>query len=446
LPADSEKVVFTDARARGLQLMVRWRAGVVRAGVLGADKYRLTWLYRYQFSGSASSGRKNLKIGAWPEMSVEQAIAECLRLAELLKLGIDPATRVHERRAQQLHSKLLNAVAGNVPERLRVESVVESFRAHWPSTGRAQVTLDTYLKALNAYVLPKFAGRSVASISGREWDDFIADLAHTQGKPGAASGAHKAGRRLFSFAVRTELIAYNPLLDRPESVRATRLAPDVRFLESSQVHKFLTELDAQGLPEWSRVTLHLMLRVGVRVEEWSRVRIDWLNLKRQRIEHPAESMKGRRVAWTHLSERSVQLLLDWLALLKQQHGTLDRSWFLFGDESDPSRAQRTHLSDHTKNLRDWIDFSPKLMRKTISTHLQRQGCPPVVLRAIRNQSVVTGVEANYDFDDLFHLKKEWIERWDGLLERVKSDPHALETERDSTLDEGLAGRVDELFS
>lgn len=402
-------------------------------------------MFRYLFTGGDAHKRNVLKIGEWPDMAVDDAIREAHRLAELLKLGIDPGMRVYQRRAELLQTKLVNATSGNVPNRLRVETVIEAFRAHWPSTGRAAVTLETYIKALEAYVLPKFAGRSVASISGREWDDFIADLAHTQSKKGAAANAHKAGRRLFTFAVRSELIAYNPLLDRPESVRATKLPVDDRFLESAQVHRFLTELDKQALPEWARVTLHLMMRVGVRVEEWSRVRLGELNLKRMRIEHPAESMKGRKAAWTHLTQDSVQILLDWLESLKRTHGQLNREWYLFPSDADPSRPQRTHLSDHTKHLREWLDFSPKLLRKTISTHLQRQGCPPVVLRAIRNQAVAQGIEASYDFDDLFHLKKEWIERWGELLKQCAENPLALEVERDSALDDELAGRVDELF-
>lgn len=445
LPVDVDKMVFTDASAGGLQLLVRWRAGVVRSGLPGPDKVSITWQFRYQIAGPHGPRRNSLKVGTWPEMPVDEAKRESARLGELLAAGIDPAARVHQRRADALNARLLNSVAGNVPERLRVETVVESFKAHWPSTGRAPVTLSTYCRAFDSLILPKFAGRNVASISGREWDDFISDLAHVQGKPGAAANAHKAGRRLFTFAVRSELIAYNPLLDRPESVRATKLAPDDRFLESAQVHRFLTELDQQALPEWARVTLHLMMRVGVRVEEWSRVRLGELNLKRMRIEHPAESMKGRKAAWTHLTQDAVQILLEWLESLKRTHGALNREWYLFPSDADPSRSQRAHLSDHTKHLREWLDFSPKLLRKTISTHLQRQGCPPVVLRAIRNQAVAQGVEASYDFDDLFHLKKEWIERWGELLKQCAENPLALEIERDSALDDVLSGRVDELF-
>jgi hypothetical protein len=55
------------------------------------------------------------------------------------------------------------------------------------------------------------------------------------------------------------------------------------------------------------------------------------------------------------------------------------------------------------------------------------------LRAIRNQVITHGVESHYDFDDLFHLKKEWLETWGKLLEAVKADPSTLIPEKESRL-------------
>jgi len=53
---------------------------------------------------------------------------------------------------------------------------------------------------------------------------------------------------------------------------------------------------------------------------------------------------------------------------------------------------------------------------------------------------------HYDFDDLFHLKKLWMEKWSELLEEAKISASALVTDRDSHLEKDLLKEVDDLFS
>lgn len=435
-----EKKAFTSSEARGLQLIVMWKGSAVRSRP-ARESYHYNWYLRYPVP--ETNKRAQIKLGSWPGMSCNQAIDEATRLNQLLAAGIDPRSDKLKARAQQIDEQLKSA--GVVPYKLRFENVVDAMGTHWPSTGKDPGTFYKYRQALEKHAYPAFVGRNIKTISGKEWDNLIADLAHIKKMPGAASNTHKAGRRLFSFAVEQELLQYNPLLQRKASLYAARLAPDERFLESSEVHTFLNQIDSVDIPEWSRVNLKLMMIVGVRVEEWERVRIGWIRFDKMRIEHPAESMKNRTAAWTHLPKQAIEILLKWLNTLKEQFGPLQPNWYLFPSDESPTIDQRSKLSDHTWAMRETLQFSPKLIRKTISTHLQRHGCPPTVLRAIRNQSVTRGVESHYDFDDLFHLKKQWIEKWCALLDDVKENPKALQTERDSELDSELSTQVADLF-
>lgn len=434
------KKAFTSAQARGLQLIVMWKGSAIRSRP-ARDSFHYNWYLRYPIPDS--NKRAQIKIGSWPGMTCKQAVDEAIRLNQLLAVGVDPRSDKLKERAQRIDDSL--KAAGVVPFKLRFENVVEALAKHWPSTGKDPGTFYKYRQALEKHAYPEFVGRNIKSISGKEWDNLISDLAHIKKMPGAASNTHKAGRRLFSFAVEQELLQYNPLLQRKTSLYAARLAPDERFLESHQVHTFLNEIDAVSIPEWARINLKLMMLVGVRVEEWERVKIGWIRFEKMRIEHPAESMKNRTAAWTHLPKNAIEILLQWLGTIKTQFGALQPDWYLFPSDAAPTIAEKSKLSDHTWAMRDTLQFSPKLIRKTISTHLQRHGCPPAVLRAIRNQSITRGVESHYDFDDLFHLKKEWIEKWAALLENARENPTALQTDRDSVLDSELSSQVAHLF-
>lgn len=441
IPSNREKQTFTSNLVAGLQLVVSWRGSAIRSRPT-RESFNYNWYFRFQVP--STDKRSQIKIGQWPGMTSKQAEIEANRLWELARNGIDPRSTKLRDRAEKIDQAARES--GLVPTKLRFEYVLEAMEKSWDLTGKTTGTMRKYRQALEKHAYPVFYGRNIKSITGNEWDELITSIANVKKMPGAANNTHKAGRRLFNYAVDQQLINYNPLLQRKLSLAATQLEADERFLEARDVHKFMNEIDKQPIPMRAIVNLKMMMQVGVRVDEWERVRIGWINFDRMRIEHPADSMKNRNAAWTHLPNATIEILIDWLNQLKEQFGPLEHDWYLFSSDESPRIAERTKLSDHTNDLKDWINFSPKLLRKTISTHLQRQGCPPAVLRAIRNQSVTEGVESHYDFDDLFHLKKQWIEKWADLLEQAKADPAALITDRDSQLDSSLSNQVANLFN
>jgi site-specific recombinase XerD len=445
LPVTKDKDVFTDSRCMGLQLRVRWKAKAVRSKKSDIDDFLFDWFFRYQVPHVLPPKRSQLKIGDWPQVSPNAAINEAKKLKDAVKAGSDPRAMVLRKRADEVDTASA-ITSGVVLPKFRFENVLKAMSEYWPSTGKSLGTFEKYQRSLEIHALPRLIGRDIRSITGNEWDELITRIANIEKKPGAANNIHKAGRRLFNFAVEQEVIQYNPILQRKRSLTATRLTPSEQFLDAAQVHKLLNELYDQDIPTWAKVNLDLMLRVGVRIEEWKRIKIGWVNLKSMRIEHPGSSMKNGRDALTHLPESAVKILINWLLDLKSKHGALKESWYLFPDDEDPTQQNNKRLSDITSKTKSWLNFTPKQLRKTISTHLQRQGCPPVVLRAIRNQTVAEGVEVHYDFDDLFHLKKLWMEKWSELLEEAKISASALVTDRDSHLEKDLLKEVDDLFS
>jgi len=445
LPSNPRQT-YTQKGVVGLQLIIAWKKNAERIDnikrVDAGDYYTYTWRFRYK--DVETEKRTSIDVGIWPAISAMDAVSICKGLHLQNSMGVSPKAEVLSNRSSQIRDTSLEFKL--TPVAFRVDEVVKRFAEYWPSTGKDVGTLNKYRSTLELHFFPIAGSRDIRTITAIEWDSWVNNLANVAGKKGAAANLHKAGRRLFSFAAEQGIIKYNPLLQRRSVLESVRIEPDKRFLDSEQIHDFVNNVDDLKIAEWARVTLKMILMVGVRIEEWQRVKIGWINFKNKKIDHPGEAMKNGKIAATPLTDDAIDLLIDWLKVIKGKYGTIDKDWYLFTNQEDMLKPCSFATIDEVRKDRPFEGFTIKTLRKTISTQLQRQGCPPAVLRAIRNQTITTGVEANYDFDDLYHLKKEWIEKWGEMLRAVKSDPRALYTDRDSHLDSDKASVVDDLFS
>ncbi|MBQ4836087.1 tyrosine-type recombinase/integrase [Pseudoalteromonas luteoviolacea] len=444
IPNNKNYLTATFSGFPGLQLYLRWESKHVQPESLDSverqSKTVYNWRYRYQKPNSTQ--RTAVSLGNYPEIGIDEAKAEHGRLMALVKGGTDPQIDVLQ---EKLRQKMLASMVDGFTKKSSVNHVFMEFKKDWELTGGTERALRNYELSYEKYILPHWNGRDMKSISPREWDEFVLNIANIQGKKGAAEAVHKAMRRLFSYAVEKDIVASNPLFGRKAVLPSIMGTPDETYLESHEVHKLLTELGDQPCEPMLKVLITLMLRVGVRSEEWTRVKLGWINFQKMRIEHPPESMKNRKKAWTHLPENVITLLIDYIGTLKDRYSELDKEMYLFHEHDPHTQLERDYFSRKISELHTWLKFTPKIFRKTVSTHLQERGCPSEVLRAIRNQTLAKGTGKNYEFGDLFQLKKEWIDRWQLILEEVKHDPDALVGEKESQLNDALTSKVNDLF-
>lgn len=437
---------FTCNKYPKLQLFVAWRNKVTKSNVLINEHnithyYRIEWRFRYS---KPNGGRTSTTLGSWPEMRLHDAVTRKIQYEELLKSGVDPVEKNKQKRAQEILARKLAGIELNA--KYTVDIVLAAMIEDWPRTGKSEDTLAKYKQSIKRYIIPKFIGREMSGISGTEWDAFILEIANIKGKKGAANNVHKAGRKLFSFAVERGFLQYNPLLSRMESVRATKLEPNERWLSGAELHRLLNELDNQELSETAKYATKLMLRLGVRVHEWNKLQIKHINFQQCRIEHPKEIMKARNKVWTYLNPKAIDLIIQYLEYYKGIYGALDPEWYFFPG-SDPTKRNNedSWLAKELQPLYKWIDFTPKHLRKTIATHLSRQGADDKIIDVILNHVLARGANKAYTFDELYHFKRQWLEKWSGLLDDVAKDATALDVESDDQIDEESNARLQGLF-
>ncbi|MEC4091133.1 tyrosine-type recombinase/integrase [Pseudoalteromonas rubra] len=443
IPAGRKNYFATFIGYRGLQLYLRWkRPGQVMNTALDR-KLNTVYNWRIRYTKAASNSRTFISLGNYPEISVEDIQVKYAHVISLIDRGIDPQ---QEKLQEKIRQTQVQSMIDGFSKPSSVNVLFEQLKADWPKTGKSQTTLRNYTYNFNHYILPTFNGRDIRSILAAEWEDHILEMANVQKRPGNAQEAHKVMRLLCSFAVERGILEYNPLLGRKNVLRAVRGGKSDAHLDSHALHKFLNELHEQPAERWVKTLAEVMLRVGVRSIEWARVKVGWINFQKMRIEHPAESIKTRQRAWTHLPENVVSLLIEHLQYLKSEYGELRPEMYLFHNIGKPDhQVSETLYTTKFKKFHSWIHITPKMMRKTLSTHLQQAGCPHEARRAVLNQVVDEGVGGHYDFADLFATKKMWIERWQTMLDDVAKDPSALVADTESQLNEELASKVGELF-
>ncbi|MBQ4838800.1 tyrosine-type recombinase/integrase [Pseudoalteromonas luteoviolacea] len=445
IPISKRDFTATFIGFTGLQLYLRWAKSSVQPQSLDklGRKASTVFNWRFRYQKPNTKQRTSVSLGYYPEIDIEAVQVEHNRLSNLLREGRDPQLVLLE---EKVRAKNVQSLVDGFTRRSSVNNVFMRFKEDWPLTGGSDRAFRNYELSYEKYILPAWNARDMKSIAPREWDEFVLNLANIEGKKGAAEAVHKTMRRLYSYAVEKDILASNPLFGRKAVLPNIATSPDESYLESEDVHKLLNELSAQDCPSWLELLINLMLRVGVRSEEWTRVKLGWFNFQKMRIEHPPESMKNGKKAWTHLPENVIKMVLTHLEELKAQYGELDKEMYLFHVPGEPFiQVKRDYFSRNVKYLQGWLMFTPKMFRKTISTHLQEKGAPTEVLRAIRNQTLSKGVGKHYEFGDLFQLKKTWVERWQDILEEVKADPSALISDKESHLNDELASKVSDIF-
>ena len=155
------------------------------------------------------------------------------------------------------------------------------------------------------------------------------------------------------------------------------------------------------------------LRIGnVHSLKWSKI-----DAENGVIVHAKTDMKAKKATRTAISEPLLDLLVDWQ----------DRSPHS-GDRLFASEYNTDTVSRWVRNrLSDWIPFTTHDLRRTVSTTLQKIGCPREIRRRITNHEPPKTIDQHYDHDDQIEQQLYWLNRWGETLEALRDDPAALET-------------------
>ena len=253
------------------------RDGLYLEVVPGGQKY---WWFVSQIGGK----RKKVSVGKWPDVSLKEARE--LLVMKKREAGISCF-------CPEVEGVLLSEIAEEW-YKVRVSGFSEGYKA------RVRRWMDNY-------VLPKFKGRSLASITGSE---ILAVCREAEGK-GHLETAHRV-LNVFSQVFKYAMPFY--VQGDPTVILAGKLVPVhtthfAKVTDAREISNLMREISIYPRPRMRNALLfsaYTFCRPGeIRFSEWGE-----FDLKRAVWRIPAEKMKMRRPHVVPLAKQVVELLND----------------------------------------------------------------------------------------------------------------------------------------
>lgn len=175
-------------------------------------------------------------------------------------------------------SELTNRTIGRLEgEKSKLEYFF--FEVYKPNKRVSEGTFRDYQAIFQNYVLPKFAKRSLLSITEFEWMNFISGLVSKGMTKQRANRVHAAISSVFQLAIKLRFVSHNPL-------RAVDW-----YREDLKQIDYWSEEEIQGFLEWTLrtenprfVVYQTIYELGLRVSELVGLQRDCVNLREGFIE------------------------------------------------------------------------------------------------------------------------------------------------------------------
>lgn len=276
------------------------------------------WRLRYYFAGK----EKSLALGVYPETSLADARERKSQARKVIAAGKDPGEAKKE--SKRL-STLNNANTFEVVAREWFEK-----REHeWmPTSARSK---RIYLEK---HLLPKLAGRPIASITPPEVLELLRVI-EGRGTLDTARRVMQMCGQIFMYAIATGRVDRNPVPDLRGALK-TPIVKHHSFLQAADLPEFLSKLKIYDGGLQTRLALHLLLLTFVRTNELRGARWSEIDFDKAEWRIPAERMKMKELHIVPLSKQAIDVF-------QQLKSVTGRFEYVFPNQ----HKQATFMSENT---------------------------------------------------------------------------------------------------
>lgn len=365
------------------------------------------WYYVYTFEGRKRFMR--LGDGGYPDVSLATA-REKFDVAKVkVKNGIDPLAEQDSARIER----------SRVP--LVADFVREYINRHAKEHNRSWKEIE---RALKMSIVPAWGNRKISDIKRRDLV-FILDEIVDRGAPVMANRVLAYTRKLFSYAVKRDVLEANPFLgmDRPAREKARE-----RTLSAQEIKTFWENLERTTMGDGVCRALKLILVTAQRPGEV-------IGMHRREIEGnwwsiPAERSKNRQAHRVFLTPLALELIGD-------KDGYIFESPTFRGNDAAGNplppkpyevrtmtsgiKANLPHTPESTVEDRLGVPhFTPHDLRRTAATGMAEMGIPGDILDRVQNHVTrekqgVGHVYNRYSYD---REKQQAMEAWERRLKSI----------------------------
>lgn len=264
----------------------------------GVEKGHGKWILRYV--SPATSKRRDMGLGAYPEVGIADARDSALAARGLIRDGQDP---IEARKAGQ---SLRQADAQTLTFEKAARTVHEDLMPGWQNPKHAAQWLTT----LEVYVFPRIGTRKVKDLKANDFADALRPI--WVEKPETASRVKQRCNAVMDWCVAQELIGANPVgvVSRllPQQASSRTRVEHYPAMPWRELPGFVEEVLHSGKSNLSKAMLEFLILTGARSGEVRAMTWAEVDLEAAVWTVPKERMKAKVAHRVPLSGRAIKIL------------------------------------------------------------------------------------------------------------------------------------------
>lgn len=366
------------------------------------------WLLRYRFASKA----RVIDLGCYTNVSLADARKTAKELRARVALGHDPAGEKQARK-RETAAKIEAEKNAITVAALADEYFAARIMGRWkhPNIVRARIEKD---------IKPAIGKLALGDVRPSHIDAMLKGIVG-RGAPTMATDVMRWTKRMFDYAVKRELVPYNPAAAFDPSDAGGKEEARTRWLTRDELAQLFAAMrTARGWAFENGLAVKLLLMLAVRKTELVGARIEEFDLDAGVWRLPAHRTKTGAAIDIPLPHQAVAALRE---LVRLAGGS---AWLL------PARKMETrmipHIDPNTLNaaLANYIRplmkceaFTIHDLRRTARTHLEALGVAPHVAERCLNHKI-KGVQGIYNRHDYFAERKAGLQAWADLLSELEA--------------------------
>ncbi|PWE17123.1 hypothetical protein DDZ18_10515 [Marinicauda salina] len=371
---------------------------ILRVGETGHK----SWSFSYRRPGTGK--RTKVSLGRYPELGLKDAEKRARELRTKVDQGIDP-------KAHELADHTVRTVR-DLADRYLEQHAMPNKRS-WRADQRI----------IGKDILPVI-GDFVADTLTQADINAVLDRVERRGAKIQTNKVYELLRGMLRWGVSRAYIQNNPTR---EMKRRHRPEPGDRALEPDEIVRLWKGLDDTGLSTAMICALRLALVTGQRIGEVCGAERTELNLARGYWEIPAARSKNGRATRVPLSDLAKQLFEEAaLHHAGKEFLFASRPRARLGIEKPREQALKAHSAAKAINRKrrhlgfEDRPFTPHDFRRTMATHLQRNGVREEVVARLLNhiseteKTVTRRVYMRHDYEE---ERRDAMDLWGRMIEK-----------------------------
>jgi integrase len=367
------------------------------------------WLFRYRLGGQA----RILNLGSYATLSLADARKTAKEMRAHVALGHDPQGEKKERKREavaKIEADRQVVTMGQLCDDYFATQILGRWKH--PNIVRARIEND---------IRPNIGKLPVSDVKPQHVDAMLQAIVK-RGAPTAATNVLRLLKRVFNYAIKRQLVAFNPAAAFSPADAGGKEESRDRWLTREEIIKLFQAMrDQAGAFAIENVhAVRLLLMLAVRKGELIGAQWREFDLDGAVWHLPAERTKTGQAIDIPLPKQAVESL-------RELERLASGSAYVF-----PARKMQTRMVPHidvdtlgaalTKRikplLQDMPSFTVHDFRRTARTHLAALGVDPHVAERCLNHKL-KGVEEIYNKHDYFEERKAALNEWARLLEALE---------------------------